>query len=79
MKIDKITTGFVIQTWDTDLKKWTGQEFVAGDLTEYEQVGTGRILNPADIWPGTPEPYLSFLMQQPEDTAKEQGASSSTV
>ncbi len=79
MKINKVTCGFVIQTWDTDLKKWTGQEFVAGDLTEYEQEGTGRILGPGEIWPDTPEPYLPFLMVQPEDIAKEQGESSSTA
>jgi len=56
MKINKITTGFVIQTYDTELKQWTGQEFVAGDQTEYEQAGTARILAPAEIWPESPEP-----------------------
>jgi hypothetical protein len=66
MKINKITTGFVIQTYDTDLQKWTGQEFVAGSETEYEEVGTERILDPAQIWPDSEEPYLPFLMQQPD-------------
>jgi len=72
MKINKITTGFVIQTYDTDLMKWTGQEFVAGDQTEYEEAGTARILTPAQIWPQVPEPYLPFLMQQPDEIAKGQ-------
>jgi hypothetical protein len=71
MRINKITCGFVIQTWDNDLKKWIGQEFIAGDQSEYEEVGTGRILNPAEIWAHTPEPYLPFLMQQPEERAEQ--------
>ena len=72
MKINKITTGFVIQTYDTVLQKWTGQEFVAGDQTDYEEAGTGAILTPAEIWPGSPEPYLPFVMRQPDEIAKEQ-------
>ncbi len=72
MKINKITTGFVIQTYDTDLGKWTGLEFVAGDQTDYEEAGTGAILTPAEIWPNSPEPYLPFLMRQPDEIAKEQ-------
>lgn len=31
MKINKITTGFVIQTFDTELGKFVSQEFIAGD------------------------------------------------
>lgn len=67
MRINKITTGFVIQTYDTVLKKWVGQEFVAGDPVEYEEAGTDRILDPAEIWPKDPEPYLPFEMKQPEE------------
>lgn len=69
MKINKTTCGFVIQTYDTELKKWTGQEFVAGDMSEYEQAGTWQRLNPAEIWPNSPEPYLPFLMRQPGEIA----------
>ena len=36
MKINKITTGFVIQTFDTETGKYTSQEFVAGDDVQYE-------------------------------------------
>jgi hypothetical protein len=72
MKINKITCGFVIQTYDTDLKKWTGQEFVADNQSEYELAGTFQILAPADLWPGSPEPYLPFLMRQPDEIANEQ-------
>jgi hypothetical protein len=72
MKINKITTGFVIQTYDTELKEWTGQEFVAGNETDYEEAGTGAILDSAAIWPKSDEPYLPFLMRQPDDIAKDQ-------
>lgn len=72
MKISKTTCGFVIQTYDTDLQKWTGQEFVAGDQVEYEQAGTWQTLRPAEIWPNSPEPYLPFLMRHPDEIAKEQ-------
>jgi hypothetical protein len=73
MRINKITCGFVIQSWDTDLNKWIGQEFVAGDQTEYEHAGSDRILDPVDIWPDSPEPYLPFLMIQPDEIKKTNG------
>jgi hypothetical protein len=66
MRINKITTGFVVQTWDTELKKWIAQEFVAGDLTDYEKAD-GTSVDPSDIWPDIPEPYLPFAMQPPEE------------
>ena len=72
MKINKITCGFVIQTYDTDLKQWTGQEFVADNQSEYELAGTFQTLTPAEIWPGSPEPCLPFVMRQPDEIAKEQ-------
>jgi len=66
MIVNKITTGFVIQTYDTELKKWTGQEFVAGNQVDYEEAGTERNLEPGKIWPDSPEPYLPFDMRQPK-------------
>jgi hypothetical protein len=72
MKINKITCGFVVQTYDTELQKWTEQEFVAGDQSEYELAGTFQTLTPVEIWPDLPEPYLPFLMRQPEEIGKEQ-------
>jgi hypothetical protein len=66
MKINKITPGFVIQTYDTDLKKWEGQQFVAGNPVDYEESVTGRIVDPAQLRKDSPEPYLPFRMQQPE-------------
>lgn len=66
MRINKITCGFVIQTWDTELNRWIDQEFVAGDQTEFEEAGTNRILDPADLWRDGAEPYLPFHMTQPD-------------
>ena len=71
MKINKITTGFVVQTFDTELKEWTGQEFVAGE-TDYEEAGKERKLDPAQIWPDSTEPYLPFLMLQPDELSQNQ-------
>jgi hypothetical protein len=36
MKINKITAGYVIQTYNTETGKCESQEFVAGDECEYE-------------------------------------------
>ena len=36
MRINKITTGFVVQVFDTDLGRFISQEFVAGDQVDYE-------------------------------------------
>jgi hypothetical protein len=67
MRISKITTGFVIQTWDAVLKKWISREFVAGDQTDYERDDDGTPVSPNDIWPDMPEPYLPFAMKPPEE------------
>jgi len=67
MRVNKITPGFVIQTWDTELNRWIGQEFMAGESVEYEQAGSDRILDPAEIWPDTPQPCLPLLMRQPDE------------
>jgi hypothetical protein len=36
MLVNKITEGFVIQVFDTELRRFVSQEFVAGDRCEYE-------------------------------------------
>jgi hypothetical protein len=66
MRINKITTGLVIQTWDTDAKKWISQEFVAGDRVDYEKAD-GTPVDADDIWPDMAEPYLPFEMTPPEE------------
>ena len=47
MIIKKITTGFVIQSFDTEKNKFVSQEFIAGDQVDYEdengdQVGSAQ-------------------------------------
>jgi len=67
MKINKITTGYVIQVFDTDSKQYISQEFAAGNPVEYESQ-TGEIVDPVENGmqdaDGT-EPYLPFNMIQP--------------
>lgn len=62
MTVNKITIGFVIQTFKTDTGECIGQEFIAGDEITYED-GYGEDL-------GTPVqeiPYIPFEMVQPDE------------
>lgn len=61
MIVNKITHGFVIQSWDTKKKKWINQEFVAGDDVEYECDGISMDLQTAPL-----DEYLPFHMEQPQ-------------
>jgi hypothetical protein len=60
MKISKITNGYVIQVYDTELKRFVSQEFVAGCTVEYEN-SRGETVD-SDMIPD----YLPFDMIQPE-------------
>jgi hypothetical protein len=59
MIIRKITTGFVVQTFDTEKNKWTDQEFIAGDECVYEDELGVPIDAPENM------PYLRLRMEQP--------------
>lgn len=48
MLVNKITTGFVIQTYNTQTNKCIRQEFVAGDQVEWEDEDGTPIIGPAD-------------------------------
>jgi hypothetical protein len=68
MIINKITHGFVVQSFDTDKQEWTLQAFHAGDC-EYE-TGDGDPINITDFEErvtGKKEPYLPFEMKQPSE------------
>lgn len=70
MLIDKTTSGFVIQTIDTETKKYTSQSFVAGDDVDYEV--DGEPVDPqltviVEQDGVMVEPYLPFDMVQPQD------------
>lgn len=58
MSYRKITTGFVIQTFD-DVGDCIEQEFVAGDVVEYEDDEGNPATPPVD------EKYHPYCMVQP--------------
>jgi hypothetical protein len=62
MLIKKITTGFVVQTFDTKKDAWTEQYFVAGD-SEFEDTEGNQVDDINDI-------YLPFDMKQPKPLKK---------
>ena len=75
MLINKITTGFVIQTFDTETKQYTKQEFIAGNEVDYEKQDGTQVHSTemASLGFGpyakSPEPYLPFEMVQPVNDA----------
>lgn len=62
MIVNKITTGFVVQKFDTARKMWVSQQFIAGNPVDYEN-DRGETVDPSIM--GDPEPYLPFDMEQP--------------
>lgn len=67
MRINKITVGFVIQVFDTNLGRFVEQSFTAGDECDYEieendEPCSPELLNNAD----GEEAYLPFDMVQPK-------------
>lgn len=59
MQLQKITIGYVVQVYDTELGRYVSQEFVAGDQVMVEDMEG----NPVD---GDEIPdYLPFDMLQP--------------
>lgn len=65
MIIQKITTGFVIQEFNTDTQKFVSQQFVAGDEVDYEVEGSA--INQVDFENKlvSHNGYLPFTMVQP--------------
>ena len=76
MKINKITTGFVIQVFDTETGKYISQEFFAGGDVDYEDKESQEILSENQLDElakndnfgpyAEQEPYLPFDMVQPK-------------
>lgn len=76
MIINKITHGFVIQSWDTEKKQFVSQEFVGrNDESEWEyadmnQPDVDETQDPQDVAFGSnnsEEPYLATEMIQPPE------------
>ena len=59
MIVNKITTGFVVQIFDTEKNTCIGQDFIAGDQVEIENE-YGESIDGTDL------PYHPFTMVQPE-------------
>ena len=57
MIVNKITTGYVIQKFDTETNKFISQEFIAGDEVDFEDEQG----NAVDCF----DEYLPFDMEQP--------------
>jgi hypothetical protein len=66
MLVNKITNGFVIQVFDTELKRFASQEFVAGEDCQYEDKDGVSVCSEALEVDGK-EAYLPFDMVQPKD------------
>ena len=64
MLISKITTGFVIQTFDSDKRQFIQQHFVASDDVAYEDE-QGKPVDPTLLTVDGREQYLPFEMRQP--------------
>jgi hypothetical protein len=65
MLINKIITGFVIQTFDTEAKRFIRQEFLPSDQVEYESE-TGNPLDRHACEVDGSEPDCPLLMEQPK-------------
>ena len=71
MKINKITNGFVVQTFDTVKMGYVSQNFTAGDVEYEHDDETGTPLDQTEAaelgmeFEDGSEPYLPFDMIQP--------------
>ena len=59
MIVNKVTTGFVIQKFDTETRQFVSQEFIAGDQVDFENE-RGEPVESCDE-------YLPFDMKQPSE------------
>jgi hypothetical protein len=65
MVIQKITTGYVVQKFDTETQKWDSQEFVTGDYVVYETENGNDIEESKFEELTNGNDYLPFNMEQP--------------
>ena len=59
MTVNKVTTGFVIQRFDTETRQFVAQEFIAGDQVDFET----EYGEPVESF----NEYLPFEMKQPSE------------
>ena len=65
MRIRKITTGFVIQVFDTLTNTWVEQNFTAADQVEFEDMDGNMIDIDTEEFEPFEKYYLPFDMVQP--------------
>jgi len=75
MIINKITTGFVVQQFDTKQNKWIHQEFIASDDCEIEYADMSQEdvddgVDPADVLGDINPSDLNLDMVQPHELEK---------
>jgi hypothetical protein len=70
MLVNKVTAGFVVQVFDTELRRFVSQEFVAGDQCDYEDKDGNAVESKALEVDGK-EASLPFDMVQPGDPDSE--------
>jgi hypothetical protein len=66
MIVNKCTVGYVSQLFDTTSSKWKTQDFIAGSECTIENEDGESVEWPEEMQ-GSNEPYLPFLMKEPED------------
>jgi hypothetical protein len=64
MLVQKITVGFVVQTFDTEKQQFLSQEFIAGNQEDYEDEAGNPVSLDLVRVEGC-EPCLPFDMKQP--------------
>ena len=64
MIVNKVTVGFVVQEFDTDLGRFVSQQFTAGDECDYEDKD-GNPVESTLLEVDGQEVYLPFEMVQP--------------
>ena len=65
MLVNKVTTGFVIQTFDLDTSRCTMQQFVAGDSCDIETLGGLNVEENDKIMLTAGNLYYPYDMVQP--------------
>ena len=65
MLVNKITTDFVTQVFDTDKKQFIDQYFTASDQCDYEDLNSDPV-SPSLLEANNKEVYLPFGMEQPK-------------
>jgi hypothetical protein len=67
MLLQKVTTGFVIQTFDTEKNRFIEQQFVAGDPVDYENSYGESLDHNSPEYEQITKVYQPYDMVQPEE------------